>query len=119
MYLIDMAFNLKVGLRRDAHTDVVTAYCPALNIYSAGSDEAEAHKAISSTIQLYLETCFQRGQFEQVMRKAHFARVAPGDVATAKSAEFIAIRESDYDTILDVNVTLPMASREGDGECLH
>jgi predicted RNase H-like HicB family nuclease len=119
MALMGMAFRLKVGLRHDAESGAVVAFCPALNLYSAGETEGEAHKAIQSAAYLYLETCWERGKFEQAMRRINFTPVKGAKaLEQAKSDEFIAIRESDYDVVLDVDVPFPMVG-QGEQECLH
>lgn len=119
--LVDVAFRLKVGLRRDPPSQSVIAYCPALELFSAGESEGEAQVAITGAIKLYLETCWERGQFEQAMRRSRFQPVAANKVAAARDAEFVTIRESAFDTILDVDVPLHLVGQqtEGTSSCLH
>jgi len=119
MTLMDMAFRLKVGLRRDGQSGAVIAYCPALNLYSAGENESEAHAAATSAVKLYLEACWERGKFEHAMRRANFMPAAsPTALAKAKTAEFISIRESAYDSVVDVDVQLTLVGL-GETSCLH
>ncbi len=120
MLLIDVAFRLRAGIRRDSKSRAFVAYCPALDIYSAGQDLASAKAAIDSAVRLFLEACWSRGQFEAVLQRRDFRvdsdRTQLDDI---REAEIAAIRQAKYDTIVDLDVSLSLIGRERPETCLH
>jgi predicted RNase H-like HicB family nuclease len=109
MLLMNVAFRLRAGIRHDPQTGAFVAYCPALDIYSAGQDLASARRAIRGAAKLFLEACWERGQFETIMRRRDFR---PSNDQTrldeAHDAEFLAIQQADFPTIVDLDVPLSL-----------
>jgi predicted RNase H-like HicB family nuclease len=53
----------------------VVAFCPVLDIYSQGDTREEAKEALIETIQLFLESCFERGVLDEVLKDCGFQPV--------------------------------------------
>lgn len=46
--------------------------CPALDVHSQGRTEKEAIKNLIEALQLFVETCYEQGTFEQMLREQGF-----------------------------------------------
>jgi predicted RNase H-like HicB family nuclease len=49
--------------------DWYVAYCPPLDITTQGKTAAEAKANLKEACSLFLQSCFERGTFEQAMRE--------------------------------------------------
>src|SRR5450830_1736513 len=47
--------------------------CEALDVHSQGKTKKEATNSLIEALQLFLETCYEEGTFEQVLRERGFA----------------------------------------------
>jgi len=94
---IKVVFNLKGAFREDDVAGGVVSHCPALNIYSHGATKEEAKLALISTVQLFVETCYQRNTLGNVLRKAGFTAMpnrAGVAMAASKQDECIEVHDS-------------------------
>jgi hypothetical protein len=94
---IRVLFSLKGAFREDAIAGGVVSQCPALNIYSHGATKEDAKSALISTVQLFVETCYQRGTLGKVLKEAGFIpmphRVGVA-LAAAKQDECIEVHQT-------------------------
>ncbi len=64
--------------------------CPALQVYSQGPDEAKALSNLEEAVTLFIESCYERGTLNQVMKDCGFYQTQP--------------HESTDDKYIDVSV---------------
>ena len=48
------------------------ASCPILDIHSQGTTEAKAKNNLIEALQLFFESCFERGTLDQVLKESGF-----------------------------------------------
>ena len=94
-------FSLTVDSEVKREGDVYASHCPALDVYSQGDSEDEASANLIEALQLFLQSCYERGTLDAVMKERGFtvARDAPATVQVLPGGDF---RQS---------ITLPVAVR--------
>lgn len=63
-------FSLPIVFRKKGKWVVVS--CPVLDIHSQGENEEIARENIIEAIQLFLETCFENGTLDSVLKECGF-----------------------------------------------
>jgi len=76
---IEIGLDLLCTLKWDA-PDRWVAGCPALDVYSQGSDESDAKRCLKEAITLWVESCLERGTLDEALRQLGFHRRAEGSV---------------------------------------
>ena len=66
-------FSLTVDADVWQEGDVFVSHCPALDVYSQGDTEQEAGSNLVEAIQLFVQSCYERGTLEAVMKARGFA----------------------------------------------
>lgn len=71
------ANKVSVHVRLQAHVDrekpgMYVSYCPALDLYSQGATVKEARANIAEAVQLFIESCFERGTLRDVLLECGF-----------------------------------------------
>jgi predicted RNase H-like HicB family nuclease len=69
---IGIEFRLPARIRKKGKWYVSS--CPALDVHSQGRTKDEARQNLIDALVLFLESCFERGTLEEVLRAAGFAR---------------------------------------------
>ena len=46
--------------------------CPALDVYSQGDTEEEAHSNLREAVQLFISSCYERGTLDDVLKSSGF-----------------------------------------------
>ncbi len=102
---LQVSFKLPVVTQKDG--DYIVSSCPALDVFSQGSDEKEAIDNLLEALKLFLETCYEMGTLNEVLKECGFkpSREKRGGLAT----------EHLY---LDVPVSFSQ-SRENAQACAH
>lgn len=88
-------YKLKAAIRFDDTAGVHVAWCPMLDIFSQGNDEAEARRALTSALTMYLKHCFRRGILETVLTQRGFEvsdKPPSKNEDTGDSGEYISVR---------------------------
>ena len=67
---IEMRISLGCFLRRDG--DQWVAVCPAVDVGSQGADKREAIQSVQEAVQLWFESCIERGTLPQALRELGF-----------------------------------------------
>ena len=62
-------FSLTVDSEVKKEGDVYVSYCPALDVYSQGDSEDEASANLIEALQLFLQSCYERGALDAVMNE--------------------------------------------------
>lgn len=70
---IKISVNLQVDLRLDVDTWV--GVCPSLDLASQGESEQLALKAITEAVEVWFESCLERGVLAQALEESGFQRV--------------------------------------------
>lgn len=73
----DGADMVSVRVRLCAHIGkdkpgIYVSYCPALDLYSQGATAKEARANIIAAMQLFIESCFERGTLRDALRECGF-----------------------------------------------
>jgi predicted RNase H-like HicB family nuclease len=53
--------------------------CPGLDVYSQGDDREEARKNLHEAVELWLDSCVERGTLGEALRELGWHKVPPGD----------------------------------------
>lgn len=113
---IEVKFSLQGAIREDRQTQCFVAYCPTLDLYSAGRSRVEARKALSAAVITYVRNCYERGILGRVLKdKGFYASAAPlqADDRAEEKSQFITIEEhaSEYDDVFDFDIPLHLVSK--------
>jgi predicted RNase H-like HicB family nuclease len=49
-----------------------SAGCPSINVYSQGATREEAQRCLQEAVELWFESCVERGTLEEAMRECGF-----------------------------------------------
>ena len=114
---IKFTVNLLGATRKDEQAGVFVSFCPALNIYSQGVTEEDAHKALQETIELYLETCYEHGILRAELKKSGFVSTREPMLQPKQACEeFIKIEKANFDHVFEMDIpwNLVAAAQEHD-----
>lgn len=67
---IRFELSVPVATRRDSVGYI--AYCPALDVYSQGPTEDIAVRNLVEALELFLASCYRRGQLDRVLKDCGF-----------------------------------------------
>lgn len=81
--VLQIQVNLSAAIRKDADANTYVSYCPALKLYSQGDNEIRALEALKSAVELFLTTCFERGQLDAALRDVGFDQGGSGLVVNS------------------------------------
>jgi predicted RNase H-like HicB family nuclease len=84
--------------------------CPALDVWSQGSNVDEAKRSLQEAVELWFEDCLARGVLERALQEVGF-RPVPAGMALPAQTESVRILKAADETILgspfDLNVSIP------------
>lgn len=126
--LMGVTFSLEGAIREDKETESFVAYCPALDLYSAGRTRPEAKKALQSAVDMYVRLCYDRGILGRLLHEKGFNAAVSGVGTSAalgtpgitehpgEHGDFIAITESahsaEYDDVFPVQVPIHLIANQ-------
>lgn len=115
--LLNVSFSLSGMIREDKETSSFVAYCPELDLYSAGKTRPDAKKALSSAIEMYVRVCYERNILGRLLHEKGFSTAAPaGADPQAMPGNFITITETlhgeKYDDVFPVEVPLHLIAKQ-------
>jgi predicted RNase H-like HicB family nuclease len=91
------SITLEVALdgyvRRDT-LSVWVSICPQIGVASQGETSARAKAALQEAVELWFESCIERGVLEQALREANFR---PSPLASSSRRRSTTSRESTLD----------------------
>lgn len=67
---LQMSFKLPMVIQKDG--DMFVSSCPVLDVYSQGASEAKAEENLKEALTLFLETCFEMGTLNDVLKSCGF-----------------------------------------------
>jgi predicted RNase H-like HicB family nuclease len=80
---ITLDVELRAFVRRDTEERWI-AVCPSIGVASQGSDADDARRCIDEAVQLWFESCIERGTLERALQESNFR---PLHIAEADQAE--------------------------------
>ncbi len=66
------SFELNVQITVKRKNGVFVSYCPAFDLYSQGDTKKEAAKNIFEAVKLFINTSFERGNLDAVLKECGF-----------------------------------------------
>lgn len=79
---ITLTIQLEIGVRRDG--DEYVAWCIPLDVFSQGKSKSQAIASLREAIELWFESCLQRGVLNEALREVRFVQgVSPAGVKTS------------------------------------
>ena len=61
--------------------DVYVSHCPVLDVYSQGDSEQEAGANLFEALQLFIQSCYERGTLDAVLKECGFTVDQDADAA--------------------------------------
>ncbi len=101
-------FKMSVLAHVKVEDGTYISHCPALEVYSQGATEQGAISNLVEALQLFLESCYERGTFEQVLRECNFR----------PSESLFAIPHEKADGLI-VDVPLPLLIQQNNNAKNH
>lgn len=68
--LVKFEFKLPAHVKKQGNLYI--ACCPLLDVYSQGDSKKEALANLKEALVLFVESCFERGTLDQVLRSSGF-----------------------------------------------
>lgn len=97
-----LSVKLKTWFRRDGGTWI--AWCRSINVLSQAETKRGAVEAIREAVELWFESCVERGALAEALGEVGFVKASPGD-AIPGAVDSVTIHDT---TSLD-----PVANRHG------
>ncbi len=76
---LGLEFRVRVPVTLKRSGEYFVASCNSLDVHSQGRDEGEAVRNLVEAIQLFLETCYERGTLEEALKACGFEPLHPGE----------------------------------------
>ena len=77
---ISLDVELRAFVRRDTDERWV-AFCPSIDVASQGTDANDAKRCLDEAVQLWFESCIERGTLEQALQESHFRPLHDEEIA--------------------------------------
>jgi len=77
---ITLQITLRAFVRRDTRYRWI-AVCPRLDVASQGRNEEAAKDCLDEAVQLWFESCIERGVLDQALKEASFLPLPTGQTA--------------------------------------
>jgi predicted RNase H-like HicB family nuclease len=82
--VITMTLRLEIATKQDG--DQWLAWCRPIDVLSQGDSKEEAIASLKEAIDLWFESCMQRGVLDDALREAGFTRGKPGEKPPAEAS---------------------------------
>jgi predicted RNase H-like HicB family nuclease len=69
--IIRLDVELRAFVRRDTEERWI-AVCPSIGVASQGSDADDARRCLDEAVELWFESCIERGTLERALRESNF-----------------------------------------------
>lgn len=96
--------NLEVTLRAFVRRETKrrwTAICPSLGVASQGESADNAKASLREAVELWFESCVERGVLDQAMRESNF-RALPSGEMPPRDSEHVLVNSSLGDEEADI-----------------
>lgn len=81
---ISLQVNLRAFVRREAAARWI-ASCPQIGVVSQGRTGREARKSLQEAVELWFESCIERGVLDQALRESSFRPSAISEPRSGRS----------------------------------
>lgn len=98
---ITFAMNLRAFVRKETKRRW-TAICPSLGVASQGVSAEDAKRSLKEAVELWFESCLERGVLDQAMRETNFRPLPHGQVPAAGQEHVFVSKEVFEDDEADV-----------------
>lgn len=121
MTRMEITFQLDVAVKKDEEAGCFVAWCPTVDIYSAGNTDEEAKDAMESALVMFIKHCYMRNVLNDVLKNRGFQPdIAPPaeayDLAEG-TQQFIQVALQNFGgTRFPMQVKMPLSSTK-DFEC--
>jgi len=68
---ITLDVELRAFVRRDTEERWI-AVCPSIGVASQGTDASDARRCLDEAVQLWFESCIERGTLERALQESNF-----------------------------------------------
>ena len=89
---ITLTIRLEIATKRDG--DQWLAWCRPLDILSQGSSREKAKASLGEAIELWFESCLQRGVLDAALREAGFTHGKPGETLPSGTTNAVEVHPS-------------------------
>ncbi len=106
---ITVDVKLRAFVRKEKKTRWV-AVCPSVGVASQGQSAEQAKKELTEAVQLWFESCIERGTLERALQEANFRPVPSGEPVPAETEVVTVNRQQEADVLGDpfvVRVEIP------------
>ena len=104
---VSLGINLQGYVRRESSRRW-TAVCPLIAVVSQGTSAETAKSCLQEAVELWFESCIERGVLEQALREANFR---PSVLVPPRRSEFSRRRRNQNANVLGepfpINLTIP------------
>ena len=83
--LLRLDFRLPAEVKKEG--DSFISWCPLLDVFSQGSTRQEALSNLKEAIRLFIESCFERGTLEQILRESGFEKSSDDEEELSDKAQ--------------------------------
>lgn len=87
---IKLDVSLRAFVRRETKRRWI-AICPMLGVASQGTSQANAKTSLQEAVELWFESCLERGVLDQALREANF-RTLPITEPVTSGSEHVTVR---------------------------
>jgi len=110
--VVDVKFSLQGAIREDRQTRSFVAYCPALDLYSAGKSRPESKKALTAAVDTYVRLCYDRGILGRLLKEKGFFATTEATEPDS-DIQFIAVEDhaSEYDDVFEFDIPLHLIAQ--------
>lgn len=84
---IEVSYRLPALYRHDVEKGIYVSWCPALGLFSQGTTQSGAKKALSAVVTAYIRACYKRNILDRELQRRGVITVEPG-----------VIKQSGFDT---------------------
>ena len=104
---IKLDVKLRAFVRRETKRRWV-AVCPMLGVASQGASQPSAKTALQEAVELWFESCLERGVLDQALREANFRpRPINGPIESDEERVFVShVRTPDEEDVLGKNFAI-------------
>ena len=88
--VISLNVRLEAAVRKEGSDWL--AWCPSLDVMSQAESQEDAFSALKEAVELWFESCIDRGVLEEALAEAGFHRAAPGE-ALPSGANVVQVRQ--------------------------
>lgn len=95
---VTLRVNLRGYLKRQGK--IWSAGCPSIQVFSQGSTKDAARRCLQEAIELWFDSCVERGTLDQALREVGFAPVTWTKGLTPEGESVIVSREAEDEELL-------------------